>query len=150
MTKAEPRRSGLLIGLTILVGLFGLWVAAGGAWLLYRRNAAALSLYALLVVGTMAWALWETGLDFWALAPRGDLIVILGLGLALPPVVRRLGSPRWPGAAWPLAGSLLLALLVAGTSLLVDHHDLAGTLPGPRGAVTPAVYAGSPQQDWVA
>ena len=135
MAEANPKRSRLLIVLAVLIGLLGLWVGGAGAWLLalggsvyyliaglmllatawllVRRGAAALWLFALLIVGTMAWAIWETGLDFWALAPRGDILVILGFVLALPMVVRRLGSPKWPGAAWPLVGSLGLAVVVA-------------------------------------
>ena len=172
MAEANPKRSQLLIVLAVPIGLLGLWVAGAGAWLLalggsvyyliagvvllatawllLRRRAMAWWLFALLIVGTMVWAIWEAGLDFWALAPRGDILVILGFVLALPMVVRRLGSPKWPGAAWPLVGSLGLAMVVAIAALLTDGHDLAGSLPGPRGAVSPAVYGGSPQQDWTA
>lgn len=172
MTKADPPRSRLMVAMAIAFGSLGLWTASGGAWLLalggspyyllagtlllasawllLRRRTAALWIYALLIVGTIAWALWEAGLDFWALAPRGDLIVILGIVLALPPVVHRLGFTRWPGPAWPLVGSVLLAVLIAGASLLSDRHDLVGSLPGPRGPVSPATYGGSPQRDWIA
>lgn len=172
MADGNPKRSRLLGVLAIIVGLIGLWLTGAGAWLLalggsvyylvagllllgtawllVRRSAAALWLFALLLVGTMVWALCESGLDFWALAPRGDILFILGILLALPVVVRRLGSPKWPGAAWPLVGSLGLALLVLIAAIATDRHDLAGSLPGPRGALSPAVYGGSPQQDWTA
>jgi len=88
------------------------------------------------------------GLDFWALAPRGDVLAILGAVLVLPAVVRRLGSRKWPGAAWPLVGSLALAAVVAVVAALGNSHDLKGTLPGARGAADAGLFAGVPQQDW--
>lgn len=41
------------------------------SWLLAIRRAEALWVYAVLLLGTMVWAIWEAGLDFWTLAPRG-------------------------------------------------------------------------------
>lgn len=41
-------------------------------WLLAVRCAEALWVYAALLLNTIAWAVWEVGLDFWSLAPRGD------------------------------------------------------------------------------
>ena len=166
------RRSALLLTLGSIIGVMGSGVAVGGAWLiilggswyylaaglalvgvallLIRRKPAALWLYALLLICTMAWALWEVGLDFWALAPRGDILVLLGVVLAFPWVVRRLGSTKWPGAAWPLVASLGLAGLVALGSGIRDPHDLDGRLPGARRDASPALYGGVPQQDWSA
>ena len=45
------------------------------AWLLLRRAAAAFWLYALILVGTLIWAVAEVGFAFWPLAPRGDVLV---------------------------------------------------------------------------
>ena len=65
------------------------------------------------------------GLDWWALAPRGDVVVILGLWLLLPWVTRGL-VPQFgdrPPAFWRgqglalsamLAVSGLIALMAAG------------------------------------
>ncbi|POC76754.1 membrane-bound PQQ-dependent dehydrogenase, glucose/quinate/shikimate family, partial [Vibrio vulnificus] len=39
------------------------------SWLLFRRRATALLLYAVFLLGTTIWALWEVGPDFWALTP---------------------------------------------------------------------------------
>lgn len=143
----------------------GVWLTAlGGSWyyllagaalvafgvLRGRRQPAALWLYAALLIATMAWAVWEVVLDFWALAPRGDVLAILGAVLALPWVVRRLGSGAWPGPAWPLVASLGLAVLVALGAALNRPHDLQGRLPSARGQASPALYAGVPQQDWSA
>lgn len=157
----------VLGGLVCLIGAAlaaaGLWLAAlGGSWyyilagatlvatgvLLARRRAAALWLYAALLVATMAWALWEVGFDFWALAPRGDVLAVLGAVLALPWVVRRLGATRWPGPAWPLVAALALAGVIALGAAINRPHDLQGALPGTRGPATDGIYAGVPQQDW--
>ncbi len=150
-----------LIGLGI--GAAGIWlIALGGSWyylpaglaliasgiLLIQRKAAALWCYAALLVVTMIWAVWEVGLDFWSLAPRGDVLAILGLVLALPWVVRRLGATRWPGPAWPLVASLGLAAIVAIASGFGDRYDLEGRLPGPRAQASNDLYGGVPQQDW--
>ncbi|WP_294256958.1 membrane-bound PQQ-dependent dehydrogenase, glucose/quinate/shikimate family [uncultured Sphingomonas sp.] len=168
---ADPQRSSRL--LTVLAAILalvgpaigggGLWLALLGgsiyyllaglallatAWLLYRRRATALTLYAVLLVATMVWAVAEAGWDFWALAPRGDILVPLGIVLALPFVTRRLGSPRWPGRAWPLVGSLGIAALVLLATAFTNPHDLTGELPGARGIAPASVLGGTPKEDW--
>ena len=91
----------VLTGAFMLIG--GGWLAAiGGSWyyvfggvvmlitayLLSRRKSTALVLYALLLIGTLIWGVWEVGTDFWALAPRTDVLVIFGVWLILPFVYR--------------------------------------------------------------
>jgi quinoprotein glucose dehydrogenase len=170
---ARPKRSVLLAILAAILALLGLAIGIGGIWLaalggslyyliaglaligcgilLWHRRPSALWLYALLLAGTMIWALAEVGLDFWQLAPRGDLLVILGIMLALPWVVRRLaGRTRWPGQAWPLVGALGLAALVALVAAFQNPHDLDATLPGPRATLAASLYGNVPQQDWSA
>src|ERR1700710_533426 len=115
-----PRRERHLLGwpvaaTAILVGVIGLYLLLGGAWLvalggspyyliagavllvvawlLTHRRRSALWLYAALLAGTLAWALWEVGLDFWALAPRGDILAPLGVWFLLPAIWRDL-NPR--------------------------------------------------------
>jgi quinoprotein glucose dehydrogenase len=170
---ARPRPSLLLLILAAIFALLGLAIGIGGIWLavlggspyyilaglaligcallLWRRHPAALWLYALLLVGTMVWAIGEVGLDFWQLAPRGDLLAVLGVLLALPWVVRRLSNTgRWPGPAWPLLGALGAAALVAVIAAFGTSHDLDGTLPGPRATLAAGLYGNVPQQDWTA
>ena len=171
---AEPMQSRsvllLLIGVLIAVigaglAIAGVWLAAfGGSWyylfaggalvatgvLLARRRAIALELYAALLVATMGWALWEVGFDFWALAPRGDVLAGLGVILALPWVTRRLGSSKWPGPALSLVASLVLAGVVALGAAFSNPHDLRGKLPDARADAGAGLYGGVPQQDWTA
>src|SRR5688572_12157130 len=95
-----------------LVLVFGLLLSGSGAWLLslggspyyaiagvllvisglllFAKRAAALWLYALILGGTLAWALFEVGFDWWQLAPRGGVLVVLGVVLLLPFVTRPL------------------------------------------------------------
>lgn len=111
----DTRRSpGLTItGALLLVmgiGLLGagVWlIVLGGSWfyalaglmmggcglLLMRARAGALVLYALLVLITLAWSLWEAGLDWWPLAARGDVIFVVGLLLLMPWVLNNLRTP---------------------------------------------------------
>ncbi len=99
---------------TVLV-VFGLPLAAGGAYLialggswyylpaglgllatafyLYRREMAAFWVYLVTFVGTVIWALWESGLNGWAQVPR--LVaptVVLILVLSTLPMLRRHGG----------------------------------------------------------
>lgn len=118
-----------LTGLYLLIG--GLWLLAlggsayyvvagiallGVAWLLVRRRPGALGLYALLLLGTAAWSLWEAGPDFWALAPRSGVLVIFGVWLLLA---------HWRSAARGLdRGPLLGALAIwAGVLVYAGFND---------------------------
>src|SRR4051812_3106539 len=82
---------------SLIIGIVGLWSFGFGAYLatlggsvyyvlagialvatavlLFRRRSESLVVYAALLTVTIIWALWEVGLDFWQLAPRGDLLV---------------------------------------------------------------------------
>jgi quinoprotein glucose dehydrogenase len=59
--------------------------------LLARRSPAGLWIFALVVGGTLAWALWEAGLDWWPLAARGGVVFVIGLFLMTPRIAR-----TWP------------------------------------------------------
>lgn len=110
------KRSPFLLTVTVFTAVLGLALVAGGAWLtalggsvyyvvagagfvltailLVKRKPAALWVYAVVVVGTLVWALWEAGLDWWALAPRIDIVFLLGLLLLTPWVTRALEPAR--------------------------------------------------------
>ncbi|MBP2299881.1 glucose/quinate/shikimate family membrane-bound PQQ-dependent dehydrogenase [Azospirillum picis] len=151
----------LLAVLGLAAGGGGLWLAVlGGSWyyavagllllvtavLLAKRSPAALWAYALLVIGTLVWALWEAGLDWWPLAARGDVIAVVGFLLLLPWVTRRLGDRRpmagvrapgaysvgaFRGAGIPLTASLAIVLLVGVASWFTDPHRIEGSFPPP-------------------
>ncbi|MBX4897208.1 glucose/quinate/shikimate family membrane-bound PQQ-dependent dehydrogenase [Rhizobium bangladeshense] len=156
----------IIIGLALGGG--GLWlVTLGGsvfylfaglmflvtAGLLLMRKAAALWVYAVLVVAALAWAVWEVGFDWWQLGPRGGVIILLGLWLLTPWIRRPLGFRSPTGIAyganpWPLAVPVILAILVAVYSMTTDPHDLAGELPKDQVAASPAVGGSVPDGEW--
>ncbi|HTN97769.1 MAG TPA: membrane-bound PQQ-dependent dehydrogenase, glucose/quinate/shikimate family, partial [Nordella sp.] len=155
-----------LIGLALGGG--GLWlIVLGGSWyyllaglgflvtayLLWRGRAAALGVYAAVTLGTLVWAVWEVGFDWWQLGPRGGVIIILGLWLLLPAIRRRLGftSPTgqdYKAGALPLGLAVLASILVAGYSMTQDPLDLSGELPAAASAAAPDLGGNVPEGDW--
>ncbi|MHA6684072.1 glucose/quinate/shikimate family membrane-bound PQQ-dependent dehydrogenase [Mesorhizobium sp. A556] len=147
-----------LIGL--FLGIGGAWLAAlGGSWyyllvglgflvtarLLYRRRSGALWLYAAIVLGTLIWAVWEIGFDWWSLAPRGGVVVLVALWLLTPWVRRKLAGPDGRAV---LIFSILAALGVAIYSMSIDARDMAGSLPNEP--ITPTANLGgdAPAGEW--
>ncbi|MBP0443822.1 glucose/quinate/shikimate family membrane-bound PQQ-dependent dehydrogenase [Roseomonas sp. SSH11] len=147
--------------MAILLGLLGLGAAGGGLWLaalggswyylvvgllmlatallLWRRSSSALWLYALLTLGTLAWAVWEAGLDWWPLAARGDVVFLVGLALLTPWITRRLGGASgerrvtaFRGGGLALSATLLIALVTGAAALLNDPHRVEGALSQAR------------------
>ena len=164
--------------LSLLLLLLGAAMAAGGAWLawlggslyylfagigiglsgwlLLRRYPEGLFVYALTLFGTLIWAVWEVGFDWWALAPRGALLVALGILILLPPMVRHLRPRGMPRRDYGLvSGFLLLAILVsagvAGVSAFTAPHDLAGSFTSAQMQAGANVETdGVPEGEWQA
>ncbi len=183
--RSMPNRSppAFLRVMTIVTGLCGIVLLLAGGWLaaiggslyyvvaslfflatallLHRMRPEALSVFAVLVVGTLIWALYEVGFDWWPLAARGDVVVIVGALLLLPWVVRPLGRPTVEetlegrerrlsplhGHGAFLSATLLMAVVVAGASWFTDLHRKEGTLPGTR---LGAGDGGVPEGEWLA
>jgi quinoprotein glucose dehydrogenase len=116
-----------LIGLIVFLG--GAWlITLGGSWyyllcgaaiaataaLLFLRKPQALIVYAGVIVVTIVWAVAEIGFDWWQLVPRGDIIFLVGLYLCMPwmlaPLVSTKGQRR--RAAAPVLGALAIAAIV--------------------------------------
>ena len=96
----SPRPSRLLRLTALLFALMGLGLLGGGVWLialggswfyalaglgllatagfLAAGRPLALWLFAALLASTLLWSLWEVGLDWWAVAIRGDVPFVLG------------------------------------------------------------------------
>ncbi|WP_338445117.1 membrane-bound PQQ-dependent dehydrogenase, glucose/quinate/shikimate family [Pelagerythrobacter marensis] len=145
-----PRRWAA-IALGILLALIGLALFAGGAWLaalggsiyyllaglavgvsgilIARGRVAGIALYTLAFLATVAWALWESGLDGWALVPRivGPAVLMVLVILVAPLMQRR--PFGWAGAGALAAGCLAL---VAGGFFLVAQAGERTTRPLPR------------------
>ncbi|WP_225783954.1 membrane-bound PQQ-dependent dehydrogenase, glucose/quinate/shikimate family [Xenophilus sp. Marseille-Q4582] len=153
-THASPPRRSLGVRLFLLfqglLGLAGLAIALLGGWLLtlggspyYVLAGAGLVLAALLMAAgrragvlvfgallafTLVWALYEVGLDGWALVPRLAWIGVLGLVLlAFWPVARAWMPGLRPSALGVCAGLLpvLAAMAILVPLLRSPHVELA-------------------------
>ncbi|MER1968565.1 glucose/quinate/shikimate family membrane-bound PQQ-dependent dehydrogenase [Castellaniella sp. GW247-6E4] len=148
----------LLIALFSLLG--GAWLAVlGGSWyyaalgvalllsvwFLRRGQATGLWLYALILAATLVWGLWEVGADFWALAPRYDLLFLLGLWLLLPAATRGFVSPRPAKTAMGVA--MVAMLVVLGYGVYDDPQEIDGVFARAQPAQAQAVR-GVADEDW--
>ncbi|MDB5613433.1 MAG: rane-bound PQQ-dependent dehydrogenase, glucose/quinate/shikimate family protein [Devosia sp.] len=148
------------IGLA-LGGLGGWLVSLGGSWyylitgiaflltayLLVRRKAEALWLYSAILVGSILWAIWEVGFDWWQLGARGGVIVVLGLWLWTPWIRNKLSGARTSGTLI-LAVANVLAVAVAIYSMTQDPQDISGSLSTEQVAATPDLGANFDDGDW--
>ncbi|MFY9326695.1 MAG: membrane-bound PQQ-dependent dehydrogenase, glucose/quinate/shikimate family [Georgfuchsia sp.] len=115
----------------------GLLVSGG---LLWRGRASGAWLYLVLLVGTLSWALWEAGLDGWALFPRIGLFLLLGLGLL---ACRR----SFPAVAVVLAPVVILALTGSAALLLQNLINENYSAPSPADSA-PALAAAPGDGEW--
>ncbi|WP_312450345.1 membrane-bound PQQ-dependent dehydrogenase, glucose/quinate/shikimate family [Stutzerimonas nitrititolerans] len=133
-----------------LVAGVGLLVAAA---LVFARRRAAIWLYAVLLLGTLLWTLYEVRFDWWQLAPRIDLWCLLGLWLILPFVNRHIGARlAWRDGASGLLGlGLVAGALMAGYSLTQDYHSLKGAFSDAQmEGLDPEGQAGRLASEWTA
>ena len=164
--KIVPMLSGavlVLLGLPVLFGgaylaklggswyyvLAGLMMIAGGVALFRRKIVATWLALALLGI-TLAWSLFEVGVDFWQLVPRLIAFIVIALGLTLlAPWLD--GDRRLLGAA-PRAG-ICAVLAVALAGFFVGMFRPHPTVVAEAGARAPVVQpdAGKADgNDWTA
>jgi quinoprotein glucose dehydrogenase len=154
-----------------VIALIGLVLAIGGAWLailggsiyyliagigllvagglLIALRMAGVWVYGLVFLGTLVWALWESGVNSWALVPRlvgPAVLMALAILAAVALAVTRQGRLRaWQG----LAGFVILAVVFAVGVNIADSPAAARPLPSPTLAMTePSLMAAG--QDWPA
>ncbi|MCH4247473.1 MAG: glucose/quinate/shikimate family membrane-bound PQQ-dependent dehydrogenase [Acinetobacter populi] len=118
------------------------------AYFLMRRSITALWLYAALMIGTVIWAVWEVGTDFWALAPRLDILGLLGLWLLVPGVTRDIGQPKTSGKA-VLSSTLGIAIVVMIYAIFNDPQEIHGTITNEQPQTAQAID-GVDSADWPA
>ena len=153
-----------LIGLALGGG--GVWLAALGGSLYYAiaglgilivgvlllaRRAAALWVYAAVLIGTLIWALWEIGFDWWPLAARGDIIFLLALWLLTPWIAGNLSAGAAPSRrsfTLPLWAGVAASLVVLAIGLASNTHDLDGALSTADAAQPADDVAAQPDDDW--
>ena len=107
------------LGGTLYYLFAGLLTALSGI-LLWRGSRAAPWCYAAMLVGTIGWAIFESGSDWWALVPRIIPPMVLGLGFFL---VRGVWSAG-PKAKALLAGATILAVAIGTTSHEMSDKSL--------------------------
>ena len=146
-----------LVGLTLLAGGAVLMLEGGSVYYLaagvavalaavalFRRRGWALVVYGGLLAATLAWSLWEVGLDGWALAPRLLGPTVLGFLLLLVPR-RALAHPvsRW----WTAGPALAIVATIALAGGLAVRGDY-GARPGSAAATYPAAAKPVEWRNW--
>ena len=142
----------------VLLGGSPYYLVAGAGFLLtaillFMKRPAALWVYAVVIVASLAWAVWEVGFDWWQLGPRGGVIIVLGFWLMTPWVRKPLGfvSPtgqRYGAKSLPLAISLVASVAIAVFSMFQDPHDKTGALPTEVVSATPSLGGNVPAGEW--
>jgi quinoprotein glucose dehydrogenase len=159
----------LLLAVVFLVGGVRLaalggsryYVVAGiaiaiSAWLLFKRRPFGLVLYALTLLGTLGWALAEAGFDWWPQSARESLLIVIGVLLLLPPMVRSLHGVDKPYEPGGISNRILLLTLlicgaVAGYSIINSPHDMAGSFGDARMAASKSYKTDNvPDGEWQA
>jgi membrane-bound PQQ-dependent dehydrogenase (glucose/quinate/shikimate family) len=113
------------------------------AILLFRGGAWGPRLYALFLAGTVAWSVYEVGLDGWALMPRLVAFIVIGLWMAAPwtqAALRKSGkavSGGWVGAA--LASLLGVGIMTVAAFQSYDVRSMSEHA---------MVDLGDPVEDW--
>lgn len=152
----------------IIVILVGLALAGGGAWLaalhgslyyvvaglglvitgalLLAAMPAALWVFALVLIGTLIWAIAEIGFDWWPLAARGDILFPLALWLLTPWVAGNLSARR--AFTLPLWGAVVASVAVLAAGLLSNYHETDGAFAANDAKAAPQDTEGQPDEDW--
>ena len=121
-------------------------VILAAAVLLFLRRRSGVYLYGLVLLATLAWGLFEVGLDGWGLMPRLVFLCVFGLWLALPLVWRDTEKPG-PKAARALKVAAVVACLAlagSGTFAVATHspRSYAKTFAEPAAATAPGAESG--------
>lgn len=122
----------LIVGGLYLITLGGSWYYAIAGLLIllagirtFRGQASGLFLYLAVFLGTVIWALWEVGLDFWPLVPRLVAPIFLAAcALLLLPLVSPWRGRPVPARPFVLGGVVLGAGFVVFFALMFQPHGV--------------------------
>jgi len=141
----------MFLGILLLYGGGRLLIAGGSAYyllagaftfvaglFLWRGRALGAWLYALLLILTVAWSLWEVGFDGWALAPRLIAPFVLGIWLLRKTVRQRLGWGNGAGVLHKRPLAVFSAGIVGAIAVGAVAHAF-----GPRDPFDPAYRVGT-------
>ncbi len=165
----------MILLLSMALALIGLLLAGGGVWLIllggswyyliaglgflitgvafYRRRPAALLIFAAVAVASLFWAIYEVGFDWWLLAPRGGLIVLIGVLLLIAAWVGRRRSQQqaaWRVGLYMLVAALAVSTAVALYSMTSDQRTIVGRVPDASTSTLPPSEATVPPEEWIA
>lgn len=162
----------MILLLSMALALIGLLLAGGGVWLIllggswyyliaglaflitavafYRRHAAALFIFAAVTVLSLVWAIFEVGFDWWSLAPRGGLIVLIGLLMVIAAWIARRPQAAWRAGLYTLAAALIASIAVALYSMTIDQRATVGRVPDASSSTLPPSEAAVPPEEWIA
>ncbi|UJF18734.1 glucose/quinate/shikimate family membrane-bound PQQ-dependent dehydrogenase [Vibrio sp. SS-MA-C1-2] len=164
MNKSTSILTKLTIAFSIIAGLY---LAGGGIWLLTiggspfyllvgavflfiairiaKAPSKALLVYAIAMFVTIAWSVWESGFDFWALAPRLDILCFFGIWLLL---IRKKLSASSQSQKLALA-SVVTTFVVMGVAIFNDPQEIQGEHDWAKSDVKP-MATDVPDADWPA
>ena len=167
----------LLVVLGVIVALAGLGLAVGGVMLISRGGSwyyllmglalvasgadvarggsKGVLIYSIAFAATIIWALWEAGLDFWALHARifAFLCIFFAMMLLRPLIQKRAGKPAQTGPSLAAAGVSLVAILAVVWGMFQPHgihNSIAATGQTPAANAADfnwAAYGGSKKGD---
>jgi quinoprotein glucose dehydrogenase len=105
---------------------------------LFKNKKIALTIYAIIMWLVLAWMIYEVGFDKWQWIPRGDLIGLFGVWLALPWVVRPLSkaqNPAKPASFHPFLGTTVIVMIAIVIGMMFyDPYPKEGTITNQRAA----------------
>lgn len=150
----------LVTGLFFAIGGFKL-VSLGGSWYFliagvftllsaiqfFRRKSSAVGLFALVFLGTLIWAFFDAGLDFWPLVSR--LMVPAGLmvlaAATWPALRKREGKPSSTKGAMAVCAVLIIGMGVTFVQMFQPHPTVP--FSGEKRPLVP-VKEEAKQQNW--
>ena len=139
----------LLLGGTPFYAIIAIGLLITAVALFYKKKFA-LTIYAVLMWIVLAWMVFEVGFDKWQWIPRGDLIGLFGVWLALPWIVRplsRADNPAKPASFHPFLGTTVIIIIAVVIGLMFyDPLPKEGTLTSQRNPIAD----GLPGNDWTA
>ena len=149
----------VLVGLALALG-GGYLVVLGGSWyylpaglaivvaglLIAKGRPAGAGLFALVLLLSVIWAIWDAGLEFWPLVSRLFMLAVMGMVIAFiyPSMVRRIGGV--PGRGATVIPVVMLVGVVATFAAMFVPMNSQLAERAPERIPLPEDYA---QGDWM-
>jgi len=137
----------LLVGGSVYYLISGFLILGAGV-ALWRRRVTGLWLYALFMLITLCWSVYESGLDGWALTPRLFVPAGFGIWLTFPHIRRWLAGQNTAVVASQSCGllSVLSVILVLAAAFMSGKPS--GHFPAASQAASSAKFVGTEDGQW--